>query len=62
MITASAVNPITLQFYITYYLLPITYRWEAEPMGRDFETFVHFVGPGGKMMFQSDHISPAPTS
>lgn len=40
----------------------ITYRWEAEPMGRDFETFVHFVDPGGKMAFQSDHISPVPTS
>lgn len=40
----------------------ITYRWDAEPMGRDFETFVHFIGPGGNMAFQGDHVSPVPTS
>jgi hypothetical protein len=40
----------------------LTYRWGAEPMGRDFETFVHFLGPDGKMAFQNDHIAPVPTS
>ena len=40
----------------------ITYRWEAEPMGRDFEAFVHFVGPGGKMFFQGDHVPAVPTA
>jgi hypothetical protein len=40
----------------------ITYRWDAEPMGRDFETFVHFLGPGDKMFFQSDHVPSVSTS
>ncbi len=31
-------------------------------MGRDFEAFVHFVGAGGKMLFQSDHVPSVPTS
>ena len=40
----------------------LTYRWDAEPMGRDFTVFVHFVGPDGKMAFQNDHVPPTPTS
>ena len=41
---------------------PIAYRWDAEPMGRDFEAFVHFVDSSGKMRFQSDHVPSAPTA
>jgi hypothetical protein len=40
----------------------LTYRWDAEPMGRDFTAFVHFVGPDGKMAFQNDHLPSVPTS
>ena len=40
----------------------LTYRWDAEPMGRDFTVFVHFVGPDGKMAFQNDHDPATPTS
>ena len=40
----------------------LTYRWDAEPMGRDFTVFVHFVGPDGKMAFQNDHDPAPPTS
>ena len=40
----------------------LTYRWDAEPMGRDFTVFVHFVGPDGKTAFQNDHEPPTPTS
>ena len=40
----------------------LTYRWDAEPMGRDLTAFVHFIGPGGKMAFQNDHVPSVPTS
>jgi len=40
----------------------LTYRWDAEPMGRDFTVFVHFVGPDGNMVFQDDHAPPAGTA
>ena len=40
----------------------ITFRWEAEPMGRDYLAFVHFRGSDGRLAFQSDHAPAAPTS
>ena len=40
----------------------ITYRWDAEPMGRDFTVFVHFIGPDGNMAFQDDHEPPGGTA
>jgi hypothetical protein len=40
----------------------LTYRWDAEPVGRDFTVFVHFVGPDGHVAFQNDHSPPVPTS
>ena len=39
----------------------VTYRWDAEPMGRDFTAFVHVLGPDGKTAFQDDH-DPSPSS
>lgn len=39
----------------------LTYRWEAEPMGRDLAVFVHFTGARG-MAFQGDHGPSVPTS
>jgi hypothetical protein len=40
----------------------VTYRWDAEPMGRDFTAFVHFLGPDGKLAFQNDHEPTVATS
>jgi hypothetical protein len=40
----------------------LTYRWDAEPMGRDFSVFVHFVGPDGNIAFQDDHMPPVATA
>jgi hypothetical protein len=40
----------------------LTYRWDAEPMGRDFTVFVHIIGPDGKIDMQNDHEPPTPTS
>lgn len=40
----------------------VTYRWEAEPMGRDYMVFVHLRSAEGKMVFQADHEPPVPTS
>lgn len=40
----------------------VTYRWDAEPMGRDFTASVHFIGPDGRMAFQNDHNPAVPTS
>jgi len=44
------------------YGLDITYRWDAEPMGRDYDVFVHLLGPDGKTRMQHDHLPPVPTS
>ncbi len=40
----------------------VTYRWDAEPMGRDFAAFVHVIGPNGQTAFQADHAPKPPTS
>jgi len=40
----------------------LTLRWDAQPLGRDFTAFVHFLGPAGRMAFQADHIPSVPTS
>mgnify|MGYP002682494266 CR=1 FL=1 len=40
----------------------ITYRWDAEPMDRDFTVFVHFLGPDGSMVLQDDHAPPGGTA
>ena len=40
----------------------LTYRWDAEPMGRDFTVFVHIVGSDGKITMQNDHDPAPPTS
>jgi len=40
----------------------LTYRWEGEPMGRDFTVFVHFIGPDGTTAFQDDHQPPVGTA
>ena len=44
------------------YGVKITYRWDAEPMGRDYKVFVHVRSPDGKMAFQDDHEPPVATS
>jgi hypothetical protein len=38
----------------------VTYRWDAEPLGRDINVFVHFTGSKG-MAFQGDH-GPTPST
>ena len=40
----------------------ITYRWDAEPMGRDYTAFVHITSADGKTKFQDDHQPPGGTS
>jgi hypothetical protein len=40
----------------------LTFRWDAEPMGRDFTVFVHFVDADGHTVFQGDHEPPVATS
>jgi hypothetical protein len=40
----------------------LTFRWDAEPMGKDFTAFVHCVDAHGKMLFQADHTPAVPTS
>ncbi len=40
----------------------VTYRWQAEPMGRDFTVFVHVVGPDGTTVTQADHDPPVGTA
>ena len=42
--------------------IPITYRWDAEPMGSDYKVFVHGMTPDGKMAFQADHDPATATS
>ena len=44
------------------YGVNVTYRWEAEPMGRDYKVFVHVRNTEGRMVFQADHEPPVPTS
>ncbi len=39
----------------------ITYRWEAEPLGKDYTAFVHIVDSKGKIVMQDDHEPPVPT-
>ncbi len=39
----------------------ITYRWDAQPLGRDFNVFVHYQGKNGTVM-QGDHGPSVPTS
>ena len=40
----------------------ITYRWDAQPMGRDYTIYVHFLAPDGRMASQNDHVPPTGTS
>jgi hypothetical protein len=40
----------------------VTYRWDAEPMGRDYAVFVHGLNAKGHMVFQADHGPTVPTS
>lgn len=40
----------------------VTYRWDAEPMGRDFTVFVHVIGPDGSTVQQDDHAPPQGTA
>jgi len=42
--------------------VPVTYRWDAEPMGSDYSVFVHLLSAEGKMAFQADHAPPTATS
>ncbi len=44
------------------YGLSVTYSWDAEPLGRDFEAFVHFYGPNGERVAQGDYGPDNPTS
>ena len=37
------------------YGLDVTYRWDAEPMGRDYKAFVHVRDAAGKTVFQDDY-------
>ena len=38
------------------------YRWDAQPMGRDFTIFVHILGSKGEMIAQDDHEPPGGTA
>lgn len=40
----------------------VTYRWDAEPLQRDFDVFVHIIGPDGATAFQADHRPPVSTA
>ncbi len=40
----------------------VTYRWDAEPLERDFDVFVHIIGPDGATAFQGDHRPPMGTA
>jgi len=44
------------------YGLRLTYRWDAQPMGKDLEVFVHISSPDGKRMIQADHRPPGGTA
>ena len=44
------------------YGLRITFRWDAEPMDRDYKVFVHVLGPGDRIVTQLDHEPPVPTT
>jgi len=44
------------------YGLRVTYRWDAQPMGKELEVFVHFIGPDGRQVFQADHRPPGGTT
>ena len=37
------------------YGLNVTYRWDAQPMGRDYKAFVHIRDAKGHMAFQADY-------
>jgi glycosyl hydrolase family 16 len=39
----------------------VTFRWEAEPIGRDCGVFVHVLNSKGQMAFQADHGLPVAT-
>jgi hypothetical protein len=55
---AAAVNPPTCR---PGWGARITYRWDAEPLGRDYAVFVHYQGAKGTVM-QGDHGPSVPTS
>ena len=40
----------------------ITYRWQAEPLDKDYTVFVHVVDKEGRIVLQDDHKPPTPTS
>jgi hypothetical protein len=42
--------------------VPITFRWNAEPLGSEYRVFVHLLGRNGRMAFQADHATDSPTS
>jgi hypothetical protein len=44
------------------YGVTVTYRWDAEPLGRDYTAFVHITSADGKTKFQDDHQPPGGTS
>ncbi len=44
------------------YGIRLTYRWQAEPMDKDYTVFVHFISPDGKIGIQDDHTPEVPTS
>jgi hypothetical protein len=59
MLLPAVVNPTSCR---PGFSTRVTYRWDAEPMGRDFEAFVHFISPDGRMAFQADHTPAVATS
>jgi len=44
------------------YGVRVTYRWDAEPLGRDCSVFVHCLDAQGQMKFQADHGPEVPTA
>jgi hypothetical protein len=44
------------------YGVRVTYRWDAEPLGRDYGVFVHCLDAQGSMKFQADHGPSVATS
>ena len=44
------------------YGVRVTYRWDAEPLGRDCGVFVHCLDAQGHMKFQADHAPSVATA
>jgi len=58
------VHPATLDVSASRpgYGFRVTYRWDGEPLGRDYGVFVHCLNGRNEMVFQADHGPSVATS